>query len=805
MKSPIRALLVAATLAAASPAFAATNNWVGTTGTWATGSNWSSTATPIGTDTITYTGTSTNLTQTLDGSYSIAGIAFTATPTGNEIINAGTGTNTLTLGSGGISTANNGARTLTFGPGYTLALGAAQTWTTSSNNITVNAALSGSANLLLTGAGTVTLASDNSAYSGTINMGPGSAATTQLLVVGNANALGTGTLNARGAMLQASVAGLTLSNAVNVAGGGFRLGGTNAFTLSGLITLDNAQRTIGNYGATTITLGGGINLNSGTGSLASFDGGAFNVTGAITGAGGVTVTNNLAFNNTVITLGGANTYTGTTTATYGTLQFAKEVALYNNVTANWTATNLVVSSGATAAFNVGGTGEFTSADIGILSALGTATGGFRSGSILGLDTTNAGGSFTYASAITNTNGGANTLGLTKRGTGTLALTGNNTYTGTTTVSAGTLAFDTGANTLGALSVAGGTLAIGSGSLSSAGSFTVASGGTFSQTGGVTTLSTTAANSIIIGGFNATSGTISISGGTFNATGTTTQLSYFGQVTGTLNVSGTGVANFGGLNMNASSSSNSTINLTGGTLNIGASGITNTASGTSTINLGAGTVGATGGNWSSALAMSLTNAATGTTFNTSDAVTPTTARTITLSGVLSGTGKLTASGIGALTLSGVNTYTGGTAVASGSTLNVTSTGAIKVGTAGVTVASGATLAVDGKLVLTATTGGLIANSGTIALNAGSAVLDLGGLFNGATAGQTYNLIAGGAITGNFASFAGYTGGLTTTFDNTNGTITFTAVPEPATYGLLGAGALAATALARRRRKTAASRA
>jgi autotransporter-associated beta strand protein len=140
-----------------------------------------------------------------------------------------------------------------------------------------------------------------------------------------------------------------------------------------------------------------------------------------------------------LTLSGANTYTGATTVSAGTLQFAKQVSLYNNIPASWTAANLVVASGATAAFNVGGTGEFTAENIDTLKVLGTSTGGFKSGAILGLSTANAaGGNFPYPNAIGNPNGGANILGLTKLGANTLTLSGANTYTGTTTVSAGTL-------------------------------------------------------------------------------------------------------------------------------------------------------------------------------------------------------------------------------------------------------------------------------------------------------------------------------------------------------------------------------
>jgi autotransporter-associated beta strand protein len=138
-------------------------------------------------------------------------------------------------------------------------------------------------------------------------------------------------------------------------------------------------------------------------------------------------------------LTGTNTYTGKTSILAGTLQFGKSASLYNATPASWTAANLAVKSGATAAFNVGGTGEFTAADILQLSALGGATGGFESGSFLALDTTNAtGGVFTYSNAIANPNGGANVLGVAKLGSGTLTLSGANTFTGGVVIRGGTL-------------------------------------------------------------------------------------------------------------------------------------------------------------------------------------------------------------------------------------------------------------------------------------------------------------------------------------------------------------------------------
>ncbi|MEI6177406.1 MAG: autotransporter-associated beta strand repeat-containing protein, partial [Verrucomicrobiota bacterium] len=138
-----------------------------------------------------------------------------------------------------------------------------------------------------------------------------------------------------------------------------------------------------------------------------------------------------------LTLSGTNIYTGNTLVSAGTLQFAKQVALYNNgAAAAWSRTNINVNSGATMAFNIGGTGEFTKADVITLLALSNGANGFQTGSILGLDTTS--GNFTYDSAIANPNSGANVLGLTKLGTNTLTLSSTNTYTGATTITQGTL-------------------------------------------------------------------------------------------------------------------------------------------------------------------------------------------------------------------------------------------------------------------------------------------------------------------------------------------------------------------------------
>ena len=148
-----------------------------------------------------------------------------------------------------------------------------------------------------------------------------------------------------------------------------------------------------------------------------------------------------------MTLSGSNTYSGATTVSAGMLQFATTNALYGGTTANWTATNIRTGSAATLAFNVGGTGEFSTGNVTTLitnlAASSGTTNGMSAGSIFGFDTTNAsGGTFTIADAIANTTGtSGGARGLRKLGTNTLLLTAANSFTGATSVEGGTLAFD----------------------------------------------------------------------------------------------------------------------------------------------------------------------------------------------------------------------------------------------------------------------------------------------------------------------------------------------------------------------------
>ena len=269
----------------------------------------------------------------------------------------------------------------------------------------VAATLAGNVGLNKTTSVTAALSGSNT-YSGATNVTAGS------LNLSNQNAVQNSTVTMGGNAT--SSVGLVFDQSVS--GHAFNFGSLAAASAGNgndIVLQDNA--TTPNFVALTV----GSN-NASTTYAANLSGG-----GSLTKSG----TGTLVF-------AGTNSYTGVTNITAGTLQFSSKAALYNGNTASWTTTNLVVNSGATAAFGVGGNGDFGVGDIDAIKALATSSGGFKSGANLGLDTTDAGGNFIYNSAITNTNG--NTLGLTKLGAGALTLGGANRYSGPTNVGAGTL-------------------------------------------------------------------------------------------------------------------------------------------------------------------------------------------------------------------------------------------------------------------------------------------------------------------------------------------------------------------------------
>ena len=217
------------------------------------------------------------------------------------------------------------------------------------------------------------------------------------------------------------------------------------------ITFDGGASSFTNVSTTgkTLTLSGPVNNSSGSpqafnlavvmnGSpTISDDGNGITFAGPISGSGGLEVSGG------TVTLAGANTYTANTIIDGGTtLDVGSSPALPNGSGKG----NISISG----TLNING----TNAAINGLSGSGTVDNTSTNSATLNIG--NADVSSTFAGTIQNT--GTN-LALVKIGAGTLTLNGlNNTYSGGTTLSNGTLAFGNGsAFGTGAVTLNGGTL------------------------------------------------------------------------------------------------------------------------------------------------------------------------------------------------------------------------------------------------------------------------------------------------------------------------------------------------------------
>jgi autotransporter-associated beta strand protein len=428
-----------------------------------------------------------------------------------------------------------------------------------------------------------TVENGNTVVPVTLTLSPSGGTTTFTGVIAGGGGLGTVNLVMNGTGTQVLAGSNTYTGTTTVNGGTLEIGVANALPTTTAFTLANAAGAVFSLNGNNQTigslsggggLGGNVTLGAATLTVGGDGTSPAAYAGVISGTGGALTKTGLG----TLTLSGANTYTGATAVNAGALDFAKRASLYNDAPANWTPTNITVESGATLAVGVGAnaSGYFDTGDLDTLldsSHMGssTATTGLKSGAILGLDTTNAAaGTFTRSTAIGDLSGG-NSLGLAKIGAGTLILSGTNTYSGATIVSAGTLkagstaAFGTNSSVTLA-NIAGAVLDI-TGFNNSIGSLTGGGG-----TGGNVTLG---AATLTVGGDGtsppAYAGVISGTGGALTKLGGGTQT-----LSGANTYTGGTTVNAGTLRINATNSLPGTVTINSpGILNLNAGAYTNT--------------------------------------------------------------------------------------------------------------------------------------------------------------------------------------------------------------------------------------
>lgn len=229
--------------------------------------------------------------------------------------------------------------------------------------------------------------------------------------------------------------------------------------------ISGAGRIIGENGVTTLTgnntYTGGTTISGGTlaGTATSFGSGAIANNSALVVDGSGTLANTVSgvgsFTKTgsgTLKLTGDNTYSGGTTISAGTLSVTTD-SLTGNVVNN--ATLLIdQDTDGTFAGNISGSGDLVKDGAGTVNMTGTLTytgsTTVHNGQLVG-NTTALGGSvanngqvaFDQSFTGTYNNVISGDGSLLKNGTGTVILTGNNTYTGGTTISDGTLQIGNG--------------------------------------------------------------------------------------------------------------------------------------------------------------------------------------------------------------------------------------------------------------------------------------------------------------------------------------------------------------------------
>ncbi len=605
-------------------------DWKNTgTGTldWNTAANWtavSGSAPPAPGD-VAWFKTVKSANANISASVSIAGLYFNGTGSSGYTISSTSGTPTLTLTAFGttiggetgnsdavaIGAENTGGNNTVTAPIILApASGTNSTfYQATGGTLTITGAISGSGvTLTKTGGGTLTLNTATNTYSGGTFVNSGA------LTFNTVNSLGAGnvTLGTSGggdATLTSSTQ-TSFSNNIIVASGS---GGTLTFG-----TTSNSGSTSTWSG--TLTLNDNLAITSAQASTSN----GLNLTGAISGSGGIT-----KIGSGLLTLSSSsNSYGGNTAINAGTLKDGANNALPTGTTLT------IGSAGNSALFDLNGKSQQVA---GLLTA-GTAANQsvINSSGTNGTLTLNVTSGTDVFGGVLGVSGNSNFV-LDKEGAGTLQLTNTgNLYSLGTTINGGTLAVDNNAE-LGTAGVTitfgGGTLDLTAAGFSSGRTVTLnAGGGTVQVDTGTSTLSgiisgtgaltKTGPGILLLTNANTYSGGTVISGGNIQLSGGS-PTGTIGSNTGTLTMTG-GVFDPHGVN-----SAIGNLTGTGGTI------LNNFSSSQSVITIGNGNTG--GGNFQGAIINNNTG---------------------------NGTVALTKTGTGVIELSGTNTYTGATTVSGG---------------------------------------------------------------------------------------------------------------------------------------------
>ncbi len=484
---------------------------------------------------------------------------------------------------------------------------------------------------------------------------------------GTADFGGSGGGGGSGASLDPGAAGGN-NSAIDFGGGGGGGGGFGNASAGG--AGGSAGFGGGGAGAGTATAGGGPGGNGGFGGGAGGGGGT---AGATPGFGGGT--SGVGFTSTGGGGGGA---------AFGGCIFVREGG---SLTIAYSTVPATVFSGSVTTAGLGATGGGNGTTLGqdiFLMSGNTLTFDLPTGQTLTIPHT--------IESDLGLGGGSTTMGgLVATGDGTLILNqtslSTNGYTGGTTIQTSARVLVANDNVLGFTSMSSpGGITLNSGILKAAANLSLAS---------TRTINLAAIGALDLNGFNMTvSGVISGSG----------QLQIINS-----SINPNGIITLAGVNTNTGGVSVSSVGPTGITV------VTTNAS-----SLGTGTFSMEGG----AILQPTTSMTLANNITTADeAFFDTQANTITLSGIISSSGKVTKIGSGTLTLSGANTYMGGTNLTLG-TLGVGNSGSLGSGT--LTMQAGTTLLAQAALLNVANPINL---SGSANVNTGANTFTLSGLISG----------------------------------------------------------------------------